>query len=45
VIIRAHGALEKEQAQPFGGAGFVSRHNVVFAEEATNTLTTRTLRL
>jgi hypothetical protein len=38
-------ALEEERAQPLGGAVFVSRRNVVFAEEATNTLTTRTLRL
>jgi hypothetical protein len=44
-MIKAPGALEEEQAQPLGGAGFVSRPNVVFAEEATNTLTTRTLRL
>jgi hypothetical protein len=44
-MIKAPGALEEKQAHPFGGAVLVSRHNVVFAEEATNTLTTRTLRL
>jgi len=44
-MIKAPRALEEEQAQPFGGAGLVSRPNVVFAEEATSILTTRTLRL